>query len=61
MLEAMDEYIAKTQARIEFEQSAIRSYEHFQETGLHVTIDELQQWAKSLNTSNHLLLPQCHK
>jgi len=41
--------------------AAIRSYEHFQATGLHVTIEEMEEWATSLGTSIPQTLPQCHK
>jgi predicted transcriptional regulator len=61
MLEAVDMYIEQKQARMRFEQDAIRSYEHFQETGLHTTIETMQDWAKSLNTDTPKPLPQCHK
>ena len=60
MLEAVDAYIEQKQARMKFEQDAIRSYEHFQETGLHTTLDEMRQWATSLNTSTPQSLPSCH-
>jgi predicted transcriptional regulator len=61
MIEAVDMYIEQKQARIAFEQEAICSYEHYKATGLHTTLEEMQQWAKSLNTPNPQPLPQCHK
>jgi predicted transcriptional regulator len=60
VVEAVDIYIEQTQARLEYEEQAIRSYENFQATGLHVTPEELKDWAKSLSTKNPKKAPQCH-
>jgi predicted transcriptional regulator len=61
LIEAVDRYIDQTRARMEYEAQAIRSYENYQATGQHVTLDELQEWADSLNTSSPKTLPLCHK
>lgn len=61
LIEAVDQYIERTQARMLFEQDAINSYERFQATGMHTTIEEMEAWAKSLATSNPQSLPLCHK
>lgn len=61
VVEAVDAYIAQTQARMEYEAQAIRSFEHYQQTGLHVTHDELQDWAASLDSDLPLDVPTCHK
>ncbi|WP_020558483.1 CopG family ribbon-helix-helix protein [Thiofilum flexile] len=42
VLEAVDNYVAQEQARLEYEAQAMRSYENFQATGLHITLDELE-------------------
>jgi predicted transcriptional regulator len=60
LVEAVDGYIAQTTARIEYEAQAIRSYENFKATGLHVTTEELEDWANSLNTNTPKPLPECH-
>ena len=49
------------QARLDYEAQAIRSYENFQTTSLHITLDELEAWAKNLTDSNSQALPICHK
>ena len=46
VVEAVDAYIAQMQAKMEYEAQAIRSFENFQQTGLHVTHDELQAWGR---------------
>ena len=61
VVEAVDAYIAQVQARMEYEAQAIRSFENYQQTGLHVTHDELQAWADSLNSNAPLEVPTCHK
>lgn len=61
VLEAVDIYMEQEKARLEYEAQAIRSYEHFQETGLHITLDELETWAKNLDSKNPQSLPPCHK
>jgi predicted transcriptional regulator len=61
VLEAVDEYIEQREAQLAYEQRAIRAYEHFQETGLHVTVDELEAWADSLLTASPKDMPVCHK
>lgn len=61
VLEAVDNYVAQEQARLEYEAQAVRSYENFQATGLHITLDELETWAKNLDATNPLELPVCHK
>ena len=43
VLEAVDTYMQQEQARLEYEAQAIRSYENFQATGLHMTLDELKK------------------
>ena len=46
---------------MDYEAKAIRSFENYQQTGLHVTHDELQAWADSLNSDTPLEVPTCHK
>ena len=60
MVEAVDRYIEQTKTRIEYEAQAIRSYENFKATGLHVTAEELEEWADSLNTESPKPIPKCH-
>ncbi|MEZ5534007.1 MAG: hypothetical protein R3F02_00145 [Thiolinea sp.] len=60
VLEAVDNYMEHEKARLDYEAQAVRSYERFQETGTHITLDELEAWAKQLNNKNPHDLPQCH-
>ena len=61
VVEAVDAYIAQMQAKMDYEAQAIRSFENYQQTGLHVTHDELQAWADSLTSDTPLEAPTCHK
>lgn len=60
VIEAVDNYMEQEQARLEYEAQAVRSYENFQATGLHMTLDELESWAKNLESKNPQSLPLCH-
>lgn len=59
-VKALDEFIEKEEARLDYERQAVQAYENMQATGLHVTADELKAWANSLGTSNKKQLPTCH-
>lgn len=45
----------------DFIQDAIKADKHFQETGLHATQVEVQDWIKSLITNPSNKPPVCHK
>lgn len=36
------------------------SIEHFERTGLHITLDEVKQWANELKSNRNAKLPKCH-
>lgn len=40
LLEALDNYIEHEKARLDYEAQAVRSYERFQATGEHITLNE---------------------
>lgn len=61
LIEAVDEFIQSRSEQLAYERRAIKAYEHWKETGLHITTDELQAWADSLGTDNQMELAQCHK
>ena len=61
VLEAVDSYVAQENARLAYEEQAIRSYENFQATGQHITLGELESWAKDLTEPNAKNFPLCHK
>ena len=59
--EAMREYIERETARISFKRETEQAWEHYQQTGLHVTEAEMNAWMDSMYTDNEKSLPVCHK
>lgn len=58
--EAIGDYLSKIDNEA-FYQSALMALGDFHENGLHLTGDEVQNWAKSLGTDKEYPFPQCHK
>jgi len=61
MRQALNEFIEREQKRFDFYEDGRKALEHHKETGLHVTQDEMLVWAESLETSNEIPPPICHK
>ncbi len=61
MCEAIRKYVEIEEAHEAFKQEALASWEHYQETGLHLTKQEVQNWLNSWGTDNESEAPQCHK
>jgi len=59
--EAVKAFIDQKERDFAFNQSCLNSYNHFLETGLHVTEDEIDSWVDSLGTENELPIPACHQ
>ncbi len=57
--EAIETYVAREEAREALNQDALSSWNHFQETGLHVTGDEVNAWIESWGTKDELQPPKC--
>ena len=57
--EAIETYVARDEAREALNQDALNSWNHFQETGLHVTGDEVNAWVESWGAKDELLPPKC--
>ena len=41
--------------------AAMASLHHYQETGLHITLYELKQWAKAVRENRGIKIQPCHK
>ena len=50
----------REQARLAFNREAHDAWEHYQQTGLHVTEDEMDAWMDNLYTDKETPLPVCH-
>jgi predicted transcriptional regulator len=59
--QAVSEYIENERKRLEFYEDGRKAIEHYKETGLHTTHEEMMAWAESLGTDTELPLPPCHK
>ena len=58
--EAVEQYIEAQEEKIRRNNEANASWEHYQDTGLHVTGDEAIAWIRTWGTSNQLSKPICH-
>lgn len=58
--EAIHQFIDEKEREHDFNQSCIDSYNHYKETGLHLTHEEVSQWMDSLFTEDEQTLPACH-
>ena len=61
MREAITLYVERESKRESFRKDAIRAWEEYQETGLHVTGAEVQEWLETWGTDNKEDAPQCHQ
>ena len=60
MKEAILEYVKKEEARQNFIAAAENSFEHYKETGLHITLDEFSQWVDKVQEAPEVPVPACH-
>ena len=60
ILEAIRQYIDREEKREEFRQSGINAWEGYQATGLHVTLEEADDWLARLEDGQDVEPPQCH-
>jgi predicted transcriptional regulator len=60
MKEAILDYVKKEEARQNFIAAAQSSFEHYKETGLHITLDELSAWIDQVQQDPNAPVPPCH-
>ncbi|MEH6499883.1 MAG: CopG family ribbon-helix-helix protein [Pseudoalteromonas distincta] len=60
MREALTQYVAKEEARESFKQEALASWSAYQETGEHLTGEEVRNWLSNWGTEAETELPKCH-
>lgn len=60
MKEAILDYVKKEEARQNFIAAAESSFEHYKETGLHITLDEFSHWVDEVQETPDAPLPACH-
>ena len=61
MVEAIEQYVAREEARLSFDEEEEASWKDYQEIGLHLTLDELSAWLKTWGTDAEGDPPPCHK
>ncbi len=60
MREAIEEYISREEKREQFRFDTLAAWEHYETTGLHVTDEEMDQWAAKLKASSKVPSLKCH-
>lgn len=60
MKEAILDYVKKEEARLNFIQAAETSFEHYKETGLHISLDEFSTWVDDVQQNPGVPVPACH-
>ena len=61
MNEAIAEYIEREEARESFKKEALASWTAYQETGRHLTGQEVRAWLNTWGTQAEAELPECHE
>ncbi|MEM1243334.1 MAG: CopG family ribbon-helix-helix protein [Pseudomonadota bacterium] len=61
MCEAIQQYIEREEARENFKQEALASWEAYQETGKHLNLKEVRNWLSTWGTKKAKKLPKCHE
>lgn len=60
MKEAILEYVQREEARQNFIRAADASFEHYKETGLHITLDEFSAWVDDVQKNPDAPITACH-
>lgn len=61
MREAIRDYVDREEARESFKQEAVASWKSYQETGQHLTGQEVRDWLSSWGTEHEQAIPECHE
>jgi predicted transcriptional regulator len=61
MREAIQQYVEREEARENFRQEALASWQAWQETGRHLTGQEVRAWLDTWGTDNEKAAPECHE
>lgn len=60
MLEAIQQYVEREEARERFKQEALASWAAYQETGRHLSGQEVRTWLNTWGTDDDRPAPECH-
>lgn len=61
MLEAIQQYLDREEARESFKNEALASWKSYQETGRHLTVEEARAWLGTWGTDTEPVVPECHE
>ena len=61
MREAITQYVAREEARESFKQEALASWATYQETGRHLTGQEVRVWLNTWGAEAETPIPECHE
>lgn len=61
MLEAIEQYVERQEAREQFKQEALASWTAYRETGRHLTGEEVRAWLNTWGGTDDPTVPECHK
>jgi len=61
MREAIRDYVEREEARERFKQEALASWTAYQETGQHLTGQEVRDWLQTWGTDKNTKIPECHE
>ena len=61
MRQAIGEYVEREESREQFKRDAEDSWKDYQETGLHLTGDEVEAWLEKVANGEDAELPEWHK
>lgn len=60
MREAIAQYVEREEKREAFRRDAIRAWDEYQKTGLHLTLEEADAWLAKLQAGEDAEPPKCH-
>ena len=61
MREAIRVYVEREEARESFKQESLASWTAYQETGQHLTGQEVRDWLNTWGTDKETEVPECHE
>lgn len=60
MLQAIESYVEREEKREALRQEAKAAHEHYMQTGLHLTNDEVIGWMDKIIQGEKVPMPKCH-
>ncbi|MBV1775314.1 CopG family ribbon-helix-helix protein [Burkholderiaceae bacterium DAT-1] len=60
MLEAIQQYVEREEAKVQFTQEALAAWTAYRETGQHLTGQEVRNWLDTWGSDTEQAAPDCH-